>query len=221
MIRAVLMDLDGTLIDTWRVYVEAYRGVLEEQGQRPMSSAEVAALRPAAELHFFDRVLGPGQGRAVQPRFLDHYARAHDRHFGGVYSGVPELLAALRSGPYALGIVTGKSRGAWRVTLDKLPVLAFPVVITDDDVPHPKPDPAGLRLALRQLGLGPEEAVYLGDSVVDAEAARAAGMTPLAALWPKGPEERERFLADVLPLGARVLEAPLEVMGALDALNRR
>jgi HAD superfamily hydrolase (TIGR01549 family) len=212
MIRTVLMDLDGTLIDTWRLYVEAYRHVLEEVGERPLTSAEVAVLRPAAELKFFDRVLGAGSGRKVQSRFLAYYDALHDQYCEGFYAGIPDLLAELRRGPYALGIVTGKSRGAWRITLERMALQGFHVVVTDDDVARPKPAPDGLLLALERLGAAASETVYVGDSLVDLEAARAAGMAAFATLWPKGPEEREAFLAAAATLGGRPVETPADLL---------
>jgi phosphoglycolate phosphatase/pyrophosphatase PpaX len=221
MIRAVLMDLDGTLIDTWHVYVQAYQGTLRSVQTHPLTSEQMLALRPASELHFFDRVLGPGRGKAVQPEFLTHYARAHATHFGGFYPGVVEMLAALREAAYALAIVTGKSRGAWNVTVEQLPCLRLPVVVTEDEMLRPKPDPAGLTLALAELGVAPAEAVYLGDSLVDAQAARAAGMTPIAVLWPKSAEEREAFILGVAPWDAQLVETPADVVALLNELNGR
>jgi len=219
VIRAVVMDLDGTLIDTWHVYVQAYQGTLQSVQQHPLTSEQVLALRPASELHFFDRVLGPGRGKAVQQEFLEHYARAHETHFDGFYPGVVEMLDALRDAAYALAIVTGKSRGAWNVTVGRLPRLGLPVVVTEDEMPRPKPDPTGLKLALAALGVAPGEAVYIGDSVVDAQAAHAAGMTPIATLWPKSMQEREAFIRDVAPHGAHLVETPLDVLRILRELN--
>jgi HAD superfamily hydrolase (TIGR01509 family) len=118
-----------------------------------------------------------------------------------VYDGVPEMLAALRAAGYPLGIVTGKGRHAWEVTDRELGLGAFAVVVTDDDVAAPKPDPQGLLAAARELGMAPGELVYVGDSTGDLAAGRAAGMRTAAVLWPKtGDGEAERFVNRITPL---------------------
>jgi len=72
------------------------------------------------------------------------------------------------------------------------------VVVTDDDVAAPKPDPEGLLAAARALGLPPGEIVYVGDSPTDLLAGKAAGMRTAAVLWPKTAEgEAERFVKKV------------------------
>lgn len=219
MIRAVLMDLDGTLIDTWKVYVQAYTGTLKRVMTQPLTSEQMLALRPASELNFFDRVLGKGRGKEVQPVFLDQYAQAHDSHFDGYYPGIPEMLATLREASYALAIVTGKSRGAWNVTIEKLPELELPVVITEDEMPRPKPDPRGLTMALDALGINAQHAVYLGDSLVDAQAAKAAGMTGIAVLWAKSAAERPAFISEVTATGAHLAETPQDVVRLVAQLS--
>ncbi len=69
-----------------------------------------------------------------------------------MYAGVPEMLTALRSAGYRLGIVTGKGRATWEVSRSLLRQGEWEVIITDDDVRTPKPDPEGVLLALRQMG---------------------------------------------------------------------
>nr|MBA3970258.1 HAD-IA family hydrolase [Gemmatimonadota bacterium] len=106
------------------------------------------------------------------------------------------MLAALRSAGYRLGIVTGKGRSTWEVSRPLLYQTEWEVVITDDDVRTPKPDPEGILLALRQMGAEAGDAVYVGDSVTDLDAGRRAGTRVAAALWPKTASgEREEFLA--------------------------
>jgi phosphoglycolate phosphatase-like HAD superfamily hydrolase len=75
------------------------------------------------------------------------------------------------------------------------------VVVTDNDVTAPKPDPQGLLVAARELGIAPRELVYVGDSFGDLAAGRAAGMRTAAVLWPKtGDGEAERFVNRIGPL---------------------
>ncbi|HEX5727560.1 MAG TPA: HAD family hydrolase, partial [Longimicrobiaceae bacterium] len=127
-----------------------------------------------------------------------HYAELHGALGEGPYPGVREMLAALRAAGYPLGIVTGKGRSAWEVTEAALGLGPFGVVVTDDDVSAPKPDPEGLRLAAAGLDVPAAACLYVGDSPGDLEAGRNAGMRVAAALWPKtAPGESDAFLQQV------------------------
>lgn len=194
MIESVLFDLDGTLIDTWDLYIEAYKKTLEPHVGRCLSQADLIALRPTSELRLLRLTVEAAQAAAVHEQFIQRYRALHTRHFGGVYPGVAEALDELRNRGYRLGLVTGKSRAAWAVTGAAVQLGHFEVVVTDDDVAEAKPHPEGLRLALQTLGLSADQAVYIGDSLGDAQAAEAAGVRFGAALWPKAAAEIEPFL---------------------------
>lgn len=193
--KAILFDLDGTLIDTFRLYVESYLRALEPfLGRRP-TLEEIALRAPSSERRFLLEWLGPERGEACHAAFRGHYEELHAALGEGLYDGVREMLAALRSAGYPLGIVTGKGRHAWEVTERALDLGTWDVVITDDDVSIGKPEPEGLLAATRALGIDPADAVYAGDSIVDLRAGRAAGMRTAAVLWPKTAEgEAERFV---------------------------
>ena len=199
--RALIFDVDGTLIDTWHLYLEAYRRALAPFLGRAPSDAEIVARRPSSERHFLASWVGAERVDACHARMGEAYAALHATHGEGVYDGVPEMLAALRSAGVVLGVVTGKGRAAWEVTDRELALGDFAVVITDDETQHPKPDPGGLLAAAGALGIAPADAVYIGDTVGDMLAGRAAGMRLGAALWPKtAPGEREEFLAQIREL---------------------
>ena len=197
-VAGVLFDLDGTLIDTFDLYLESYRRALEPYlGYRP-EIGEIAARGPASERRFLDEWLGAERGAECHAAMCRHYQELHGALGEGPYDGVREMLAALRAAGYPLGIVTGKGRRAWEVTESALGLGPFGVVVTDDDVSAPKPDPEGLLAAARALGMDPAALLYVGDSTGDLRAGRAAGMRVAAALWPKtAPGERERFLTEV------------------------
>jgi len=216
VIRAVLFDLDGTLVDTWDLYIEAYVRTLEPHYGRRLTLAELRALQPTSELRFLQRALVAGDPAAAHRQFLQHYQALHADLCAGAYPGVCEMLAELRAIPVRLGLVTGKGRGAWEITACRIPLGEFDVVVTDEDVERGKPDPEGLIKAVDQLGLRAEEVLYIGDSEGDARAARAAGLRFGAALWPKAPEELDAFLAGVRAVGAwRELREPASLPAAL------
>jgi pyrophosphatase PpaX len=198
---AVLFDLDGTLIDTYRLYLECYRRALEPHLGYAPADAEIAARRPSSERRFLAEWLGEQAGEACHAEVRRLYALHFRALWEGPYEGVPEMLAALRSAGLRLGIVTGKGREAWEVTEASAALGGFDVVVTDDDVHAARPDPAGLLAAADALGIRPEQAVYVGDSAVDMKAGRAAGMRIGAALWPRtAPGEADDFLRRLDPL---------------------
>ncbi|HEX6746210.1 MAG TPA: HAD family hydrolase [Longimicrobium sp.] len=215
-IRAILFDLDGTLIDTYRLYLESYRRALEPFLGHAPTEREMIERGPSSERRFLLGWLGDERGEACHAEFRRHYAELHGAYVDGVYRGVPEMLAALRAAGYPLGIVTGKARHAWEVTDREMGLGAFDVVVTDDDVDAGKPDPQGLLSAARAMAVEPGETVYVGDSTVDLAAGRAAGMRTAAVLWPKtGEGEAERFVNRITPLAPDwVFSQPADVTRA-------
>jgi HAD superfamily hydrolase (TIGR01509 family) len=214
---AVLFDLDGTLIDTRRLYLECYRRALAPQVGRELSDEELLAARPRSETFLLRSQLPEERLAACLADLYRHYEELHASHFQGIYPGVPELLEGLRAAGHSLGIVTGKSRRAWEITAARAPLGAFDVLVFDDDMTAPKPDPGGLLLALRRLDVAPEDAVYVGDTASDLEAAVAAGMVPMAVLWSRPGPERARFAAQADALGARAFQRVEELARALAA----
>jgi pyrophosphatase PpaX len=193
-IRAILFDLDGTLVDTFHLYMEAYRRALRPVLGRELEAEDVAAQRPSSERRFLEDWLGTERAAECHAAMVQHYGELHATMCEGTYDGVREMLQALRAAGIPLGIVTGKGRAAWEITSHELHLGDFEVVVTEDDVAEPKPHPGGLLAALAELDLRPENAVYIGDSAGDLEAGRQAGMLIAGALWPKtDPGEPERF----------------------------
>lgn len=208
----VLLDLDGTLINTKRLYIEAYRRAVLPYIGRDLSRDEILALRPRCEIRFLRDVVGPDRLDSCLADFHRVYAELHPEHFSGVYAGIPELLSALRRARVPLGIVTGKSRRSWEISLRHAPLGDFDALVFADDVVEPKPDPEGLHLALGQLRADPGRAYYLGDSLSDIEAALAAGVRPAAALWAWKPGWREQFEAQAIELGATIFATPQDFL---------
>lgn len=214
---AVLFDLDGTLVDTYRLYVEAYRRALAPVLGRTPDAREVTARPPAAERLFLAEWVGEERAEECHAGLRRHYADLHRALCEGPYEGVREMLAALRSAGYALGVVTGKGSAAWEITAREVGLPPFDVVVTEEDAAEPKPHPGGLLSALATLGVAPSGALYVGDSPGDLEAGRRAGTRVGAALWPKtDPADRADFLARIRPHRPDWLfERPSDVTRAL------
>jgi pyrophosphatase PpaX len=212
----VLFDLDGTLIATRRLYLEAFADALEpELGHRPGHEA-MMRLRPRAEVRFLHDAGGAPAHDRVMARFYESYERRHTEDFEGVYEGIPEMLSALRAAGRVLGIVTGKSRRAWTITRRHADLGPFAAHVFDDDVGAPKPDPAGLHLALERLACAPDGTAYVGDSTTDLEAAASAGLVPVAALWSKRDHERTAFARLAGDLGGYAVETPAALLERIE-----
>lgn len=209
---AVLFDLDGTLLDTQRLYAASYHHAFVTELAEPPTLEQFAARRPASERLFLLEWYGEEVGERLHRRMLEHYEARAAELLGGFYDGVTALLDALRARGVPLAIVTGKSRRAYEITSAHVDLSGFEVVVVEDDVPAAKPDPAGIVRAHAALGGG--RAVYVGDTPMDAEAATRAGVQPAAALWARPPGDRARVAAR-LGDGVWPLHAPEELLTRL------
>lgn len=218
-ISSVIFDLDGTLIATRRLYITAFAEALEAVVGRHLTEDEIMAYRPRAERRFLAELVAAQDSSAladVLENFYRAYERHHDETFEGVYHDVAPLLAGLRERRIPLGLVTGKSERAWEITAPRAGLGEFEVVILDDHVQAPKPDPSGLRLAARKMGAPAEHTVYVGDSLTDLDAAVSAGMQAAGVLWSKKPHERDPFATASRERGAHVLARPSDLLDLLE-----
>jgi HAD superfamily hydrolase (TIGR01549 family) len=211
-IEAVLWDLDGTLVSTRRLYLEAYRRALAPYIGRVLTDEEILSHRSRSEIRFLKSQAAEHYDACLRD-FRRYYAELHDSHFGGVYPGVADALHALRRREVKLGVVTGKSRSSYEVGAAVVDLGPFDVLVLDDDVSEPKPSPEGIQIAVERLGTAPARTVYVGDAVSDIEAAAAAGVISAAALWSRpGNDTAERMRA----AGAAVLLfSPMDVLQLL------
>lgn len=214
-VKAVLFDLDGTLIDSAPDLAGAANTLRQERGLAPLP---LAALRPwvgagargmlaaGLDLHPHHPEFEP-----LKHRFLDLYEQRllQDTH---AFEGVPEMLAGLTGRAFRWGIVTNKAE---RFTLPihrGLPLLqGASAVVGGDTTPHAKPHPAPLLAACERMGLNARDCIYVGDDLRDIQAAQAARMGSVAVRW--------GYLglgADVTSWGAdHVIEEPQALLGLL------
>lgn len=187
-VAAAAIDLDGTLLDTAPDLVAAANAMRAELGLAPLSFDTVVTYVGKGADNLVHRTLtGRLDGRAEPAAFAAGreafhrlYAQLNGRDTRD-YPGMREGLAAMRALGLRLAVVTNKPM-AFTVPLLERTGLAphFELVIGGDTLPQKKPDPAPMLHACARLGLPPKRVVAIGDSLNDAQAARAAGMPVLA-----------------------------------------
>lgn len=184
--RAVLFDLDGTLLDSAPDMLATANRMLVSRGRASMALAE---LRPyvsrgsRAMLAAAFPEQSPAQLEAMVAEFLDTYLQELGRH-SVLFDGVEAMLAALDSDGVSWGIVTNKPEYLAR---DILPQHGWQarcaVLIGGDTLAEKKPHPLPLQIAAQRMGFEARQCVYVGDDARDIEAARAAAMPSIAAAW--------------------------------------
>lgn len=193
----VLLDLDGTLIDSLRLILDSYHHTLARHGLPPRTDEEwlkgVGTPLTVQLAEWRDEI---GTIEAMIATYRDYNLKHHDRMVT-VYPGVLEAVREIKSAGLQTGLVTSKNRqGALRgLKLVGLEAL-MDVLVCADEVTNPKPHPEPVEKAVALLGADPASTVYVGDSVHDMHSGRAAGVRTAAALW--GPFGRAQ-LEDARP----------------------
>ncbi|HVL72491.1 MAG TPA: phosphoglycolate phosphatase [Beijerinckiaceae bacterium] len=187
-VRAVLFDLDGTLVDSAEDLREALNRLLAEEGLRAVGLAEIKGMIGDGGTKLLERALAatggdPGRAAALLPRFLSLY-EGHAARRTRPYPGVVETLERLATAGLRLGCVTNKPSAATAEILQALGLARFfGAVVGGDVLPRRKPHPDQLLHAAEALGVAPSETVMVGDNYHDVAAARAAGMGALAVTY--------------------------------------
>jgi phosphoglycolate phosphatase len=202
-IRLLVFDLDGTLIDSARDLCNSVNAALEHLGRPHLEHDTIASFVGNGAALLVRRSLAVENG--VSPDevhdeelataysfFLDHY-REHKLDFTYAYDGVLDSLGALRTlpdgSPRAMAVLTNKPVRPARAICDGLGMGDFFFRICGgDSFPLKKPDPMGLRSLMGEANVRPEETLMVGDSKVDVQTARNAGVWSLGCQFGFGPQ---------------------------------
>lgn len=193
----VLFDLDGTLVDTTELILQSFAHAFDAHlpGRLPTRADLITTFGrslPAALLE-----LAILNGAADPERLADEmlatyrdFQRLHHDTLIQSFEGITPMLDQLGARGYRLGVVTSKMQHFARHGMRLFDLERhFDVAVFHDDVTKHKPDPTPLLEAARRAKVEPQDAIYVGDSIHDVIAGRAAGMTTVAVMW--GPFERE------------------------------
>jgi phosphoglycolate phosphatase len=179
--RAVVFDLDGTLVDSAAAINGVAGRFLRELGAEPLDLAETKRFVGRGVPRFLEQAFA-ARGIGMED-FDRHVARFHQLYEAAPgeenvpYPGAEEMLDALAGAGVALGLCTNKPAAPTRNVLEALGWAGrFGAVVAGDTLAVKKPDPAPLRHAIAALGADPAAVLYVGDSEVDAETAVNAGL---------------------------------------------
>lgn len=205
----VLLDLDGTVIDTVALIRESHRHAVRQVLGREMSDEQLVGQvgRPLIEQM---QVFSPDHADELF-RVYRQWNHANTAALIASYEGLDGVLTALKADGRTLGIVTSKSRDAVDLAFASIPIEHyFDVVITADDSTRHKPHADPIVAALDALGRSPNGSCYVGDAPFDLQAANAAGIAGIGVTWgffPRSALEPEQ--------PRLIVDTPAELLAAL------
>lgn len=217
--KAIVFDLDGTLLDTLDELGMITNTVLEHNGfpVHPLAAYRYFVGEGAETL--IVNALGPhGSDRAAVSRCLSEFLSIYRSTCGDrsrLYPGIPALLDDLVRKGTRLAVLSNKPHDLTLKNIELfLPHVPFDLVFGQREGVPKKPHPQVALEIAERLGIAPGHFIYLGDTSIDMKTAVAAGMNPVGVLWGfRGKEE-------LLSSGAKVLiEKPAEVLGLVDQLR--
>jgi phosphoglycolate phosphatase len=196
-VRALVFDLDGTLVDSIGDIASHLNAALTERGLPTHTQAQIAEWVGEGVRHLVTRaVLSSAHVDDVLAAFRAHY-RAQPVVQTHVYPGLGDVLDAIAPGR-KLAVLSNKPHDLTQEVCAKL-LQHWPFEIIEGERPGrlPKPDPAGAHAVLSALGCAPRDAVMIGDSEIDVLTAKATGMRSIAVAWGLRPRDVLRH-ADIL-----------------------
>lgn len=216
MTKAVLFDLDGTLIDTAPDMGGALNNLLLEENQEPIPIERIRPYVSQGGLVLtrlgFDSKVPESEIEPLRQRFLDHY-RAIVANDSRLFDGYEGILSELEARSIPWGIVTNKPEWLTHPLLQQLDLAERSgVVIGGDTLEHRKPHPLPLQVAAERLGVNTEQCLYVGDDERDIVAGKAANMKTLVAAYGyiEDGTDIERWGADgVIDSPGELLQHPL------------
>ncbi|UTO19487.1 HAD-IA family hydrolase [Acinetobacter sp. Z1] len=197
--KAVLFDLDGTLIDTAADFIRIIQQMCRDE-QRPVVDAETIRTQVSEGARAMVKLVYP-ELEVTDPIFLAHRQRFLDLYGDNIvvdtdlFLGMYPLLEALEAKQIPWGIVTNKPRGLSESLLAELNLTQrCAVLVCPEDVTHTKPDPEPMYLAAQKLGIDAKDIIYVGDHPRDIDAGRNASMYTILAAYGYLPVESRNDL---------------------------
>jgi len=215
VIKAILFDLDGTLLDSAPDLVATLNHLRAGQGLAAVPVAELRHFVSRGAIGLIKAGMPPCNDETLaswKEAFIDHYEQnsfVHSRPF----EGIDELLSELTKRNIPWGVVTNKMEFLSFPILEKAGWLtATAAVICGDTVAHSKPHPEPVLAACRKIGVAPENTLMVGDDLRDVEAGKRAGSLTAFALYGYADRESQTELLN----GTALINSPEEILSLLE-----
>ncbi len=191
-VRGIIFDLDGTLVDSYQAIYLGFHYAYSKMGLPPLSYEQVERAVGRALGHTFRELLGEERVPQALTLFRKKYEEVFRAHTH-LLPDVSEVVENLRGRGIQLAVATNKLGRFSRAIFEHFGMgKMFAVILGDGDVSQNKPDPEILYLAMDKMGVRKEEAVFVGDSVIDIQAGKNAGIRVFAV--PTGNTGREELV---------------------------
>ncbi len=191
-IRAVLFDLDGTLLDSAPDLVASLNWVRGTENLSPLPLSEMSQHASKGALGLLKAGMPESDEDTFETwrlKFLGHYSKNSFRH-SRLYDGVPELLEYMVQAGIPWGIVTNKSESLTLPIIESADLQeTISCIVCGDTLSESKPHPAPVNLACKILKVAPEETLFVGDDIRDIQAGNAAGTQTAAVHYGYGSNE--------------------------------
>lgn len=218
-VKAVMIDLDGTLLDTIPDLAVAANLMLKELNRPALDESLIRAFVGKGIPKLVERALAGAVEGAADPELFTRALPIYERCYAGVngqhttvYPGVMDGLNQLRAQGFPLACVTNKSTRFTLPLLEHMKLSSyFSEVVAGDTLLKKKPDPQQLLHACKNFGIAPRDMLMIGDSLNDAQAARAAGCPVFCVTYGynEGQDVRELDIDAIvasLPEAARLIQ---------------
>ncbi|OKP82106.1 pyrophosphatase PpaX [Paenibacillus sp. P32E] len=199
MIECVLFDLDGTIVNTNELIINSFIHALRENNLPPLTREQIIP-HMGTTLQQQMRVFSGLEDTSVLELAYRAYNNAHHDELIGSFPHVNETMEELSRRGIRLGIVTTKIRPTTMKALEMFDLLKYmETIVTVSDVVQPKPHPEPVLRAVSNLGVDPRKTLMVGDSAVDIQSAKAAGVLTAGVAWSlKGEETLRKYEPDYI-----------------------
>lgn len=184
--KAVLFDMDGTVLDTLGDLAAAVNHTLREFSMPERSITEVAAALSNGAAYLIAHTVPDGTPKELTDKVLAAYAPYYDAHcdiLTGPYDGIVPLMEKLRERGVKLAVISNKQDTAVKPLAEKYFPGLLEIAVGESAEVRRKPNPDAVLAALRHIGVEREDAIYVGDTEVDLQTARNAGMECASVDW--------------------------------------
>ncbi len=214
-IKAIVFDLDGTLLNTLTDLSVSVNYMLDKYGFPSRTEKEVRSFLGSGIRVLVEKAL-PDEHKGMLDECLKVFKTHYDVHKDdntAPYDGVIEMLASVKAAGYKSAIVSNKYDAAVQELKDKTFTGLIDFALGEGNGIKTKPAPDGVWLALGKLGVSKEESVYIGDSEVDLLTAKNAGLKCIAVTW--GFRDRDELVKN----GAEyIADSPREILSLINEL---